>query len=289
MEWIWGREYRDALIMWLYGPAGAGKSAIAQSIAEKCHEIGLLLTTFFSKSDGSRNCSQHLVPTLAYQVALLIPETRECISAAILHDPLVFTKSLPTQIELLLIGPLRPLINSGYFSDPNSHRLIIIDGLDECRDSKGQQKIVEQISNALMVQNVPLIFLVASRPEAHVSLTFNLPAQAIVLTRIGLDGHYKPIEDIRVYLDDSFKHIRYTHPRKDFIPKSWPSANQVNILVDKASGQFIYAATVVKYIDPLQHSPIDRLEVILGLHPPHNDRPFAELDALYTEIFHGFG
>src|SRR5271163_4456842 len=30
------------LFMWLYGPAGAGKSAIAQSIAELCHGANLL-------------------------------------------------------------------------------------------------------------------------------------------------------------------------------------------------------------------------------------------------------
>jgi hypothetical protein len=107
------------------------------------------------------------------------------------------------------------------------------------------------------------------------------------LTRLALDDYYKPEEDIRVYLEESFEQIRSTHPRKDFIPKSWPSTDQVKVIVDKASGQFIYAATVVKYVDSLQHSPVDRLEVILGLHPPHNDRPFAELDAVYTEIFHG--
>ena len=197
----------------------------------------------------------------------------------------MFTKALSTQVELLLIEPLRPLMNSGYFSDPASRRLIIIDGLDECHDPKVQQKIVEHISNTLRVGNVPLIFLVASRPEVHLSITFNLPVQAPILTRLALDDHYKPEEDIRVYLEDSFEQIKSIHPRKDFIPKSWPSPNQVEILVGKASGQFIYAATVVKYVESLRHSPVDRLGVILGLHPPHNDRPFAELDALYMEIF----
>jgi hypothetical protein len=286
MEWIWGREDRDALIMWLYGPAGAGKSAIAQSIAEKCDEIGLLLATFFfSKSDGSRNSSQPLIPTIAYQVALHLPETWERISAAILHDPLVFTKSLQTQVELLLIKPLRPLMNAGYFTDPNSRRLIIIDGLDECHDPKAQQKIIEQISNMLRARNVPVVFLIASRPETHLSVTFDLPAQTTILARLALGDQYQPDQDIRVYLEDSFKHIRSTHPRKNFIPKSWPSPDQVDTLVSKASGQFIYAAIVMKYIESLRHSPVDRLAVILGLHPPHNDRPFAELDALYTEIF----
>ena len=37
-----------ALILWLYGPAGAGKSAIAQTIAELLEEAGLLAAAFFS-------------------------------------------------------------------------------------------------------------------------------------------------------------------------------------------------------------------------------------------------
>ena len=40
MQWIFGSDDEDALILWLYGPAGAGKSAILQSIAEKCAELG---------------------------------------------------------------------------------------------------------------------------------------------------------------------------------------------------------------------------------------------------------
>ena len=37
-----------ALFLWLYGPAGAGKSAIAQTIAELLEEAGLLAGAFFS-------------------------------------------------------------------------------------------------------------------------------------------------------------------------------------------------------------------------------------------------
>ena len=47
MNWIFGlEEDREAVIMWLNGAAGAGKSAIAQTIAERCHNLGLLLSSF---------------------------------------------------------------------------------------------------------------------------------------------------------------------------------------------------------------------------------------------------
>ncbi|KAF9470345.1 hypothetical protein BDN70DRAFT_821507, partial [Pholiota conissans] len=45
--WIFGRNDPEALILWLYGPAGAGKSAILQTIAEMCAERESILASFF--------------------------------------------------------------------------------------------------------------------------------------------------------------------------------------------------------------------------------------------------
>ncbi|TEB20194.1 hypothetical protein FA13DRAFT_1645330 [Coprinellus micaceus] len=42
-------------IMWLSGPAGAGKTAIAGSVAETCEDMGLLAGSFFFRhSQGLR-------------------------------------------------------------------------------------------------------------------------------------------------------------------------------------------------------------------------------------------
>ena len=45
MDWILGLGVDDqnAVILWLYGPAGAGKSAIAHDIAHRCNLEKLLL------------------------------------------------------------------------------------------------------------------------------------------------------------------------------------------------------------------------------------------------------
>ncbi|KAF8964920.1 hypothetical protein BDZ97DRAFT_822956 [Flammula alnicola] len=55
-------------------------------------------------------------------------------------------------------------------------------------------------------------------------------------------------------------------------------------LIEKLSGQFIYASTVIKYIDSPRHNPAKRLKIILGLSSPGKDYPFAQLDALYRLI-----
>ncbi|KAF9077459.1 hypothetical protein BDP27DRAFT_1179511, partial [Rhodocollybia butyracea] len=74
----------DAII-WLYGPAGAGKSAIAQTFAEACARNGTLLvgSFFFWRTDTSRNNPQMLFTTIAYQMAMSIPELRPKINAMV--------------------------------------------------------------------------------------------------------------------------------------------------------------------------------------------------------------
>ncbi|PPQ75498.1 hypothetical protein CVT25_012039, partial [Psilocybe cyanescens] len=62
MDWFIGVFGWDNLVLWLYGPAGAGKSAIAQTFAELCAEKNFLLASFFfSRSDSRRNNDKALV------------------------------------------------------------------------------------------------------------------------------------------------------------------------------------------------------------------------------------
>lgn len=62
-------DTNEASIMWLSGAAGAGKSAIAQSMAEDFHSRGLLAASFFfGRSDSTRNHARSLVSTIVYQL-----------------------------------------------------------------------------------------------------------------------------------------------------------------------------------------------------------------------------
>ena len=51
-------------------------------------------------------------------------------------------------------------------------------------------------------------------------------------------------------------------------------------------GPFIYASTVIRYIQSPKHRPDDRLEVIIRLlSSQEGDQPYAQLDALCGLIF----
>ena len=137
MRWIkWGKDL-DAFIMWVYGPAGAGKLAIAQTIAEMCKDVMILLANFFfSRNNPSHSTVKPLIATIAYQITLNFPRIQDAILRAIEYDPLIFSKSLVVQVKSLIAAPLQPLAETGYFNEKTSHRLVIIDGLDECSDPK---------------------------------------------------------------------------------------------------------------------------------------------------------
>jgi hypothetical protein len=288
MKWIKWEEDADAFVMWLYGPAGAGKSAIAETIAEMCEwEMILLASFFFSRNDPSRCTVKPLIATIVYQITLNLPDVREAILGAIEHDPLIFSKSFAVQVETLIVAPLQPLAEAGYFNDPTSRRLVIIDGLDECSDPKVQQNILQVLANAQQQHRLPLVFLIASRPEQHISLTFNTGLLSGSTSCLALDESYLPDEDIKLFLTDKFQEIKSTHRLRAYIPPKWPLPDILEQLVRKSSGQFIYASTVIRYVASIRHKPADRLDIILGLRPPQKDLPFAELDALYTHILAG--
>jgi hypothetical protein len=287
MKWIKWEGDLNSFIVWVYGPAGAGKSAIAQTIAELCEEEMILLASFFfSRNDPSRSNVKPLIATIAYQITFNLPDVRDAILGAVERDPLIFSKSLAVQLNSLIVEPLRPLVNAGFFNDPTSRRLVIIDGLDECSNSNVQQNIVEVLANAQQ-HRLPLIFLFASRPEQDISSAFNTGVLPSVTTRIALDEFYLPNEDIQLFLTDKFQEIKSTHRLRGYIPPQWPLPGVLEQLVYKSSGQFIYASAVINYISSSRHKPQDRLDIILGIRPPQRDLPFAELDALYTYIFAG--
>jgi len=132
MDWILGSGAdQNTVILWFYGPAGAGKSAIAHKIAECCDLEKLLLATFFfSRSDPARSNSKSFIATISYQIVINIPGVREKVIAAIDRDPLILSRSMEAQVAALIVEPLHEPLQAGYFNAPTSRRLIIIDGLD---------------------------------------------------------------------------------------------------------------------------------------------------------------
>jgi hypothetical protein len=90
---------------------------------------------------------------------------------------------------------------------------------------------------------------------------------------------------VRKYLLDEFARIHQEHcATMARVPSPWPSPEIINNLVNKSSGYFIYASTIIKFIDDKKFRPTERLVVITGMAEPCFGVPFAALDQLYTQI-----
>ncbi|KAF9043291.1 hypothetical protein BJ165DRAFT_1308461, partial [Panaeolus papilionaceus] len=280
-------------IMWLYGTAGVGKSAVAQTMSEEFRAgSNLAASFFFSRSasvDSHRDHEGRFVTTIAYQLSQSIPALRSYIERVVLNTPSVFDLTLREQVLALILEPLRQLRHERTNDDTPLvfPRIIIVDGLDECKEESGQEQVLEAIVTIVEHDDVvPFSVFLASRPELVIRSWFSAiqSGNSDLAESVSLLDVCDSYHDIEVFVKDEGDKIRQTHPFKSQIPIDWPSPDIVKNLVERAWGQFVYAATVMKYVKDRRYHPERRLNAILQNSIPGCDRPYAELDALYLHI-----
>ncbi|KAJ7899531.1 hypothetical protein B0H14DRAFT_3423846 [Mycena olivaceomarginata] len=66
------------------------------------------------------------------------------------------------------------------------------------------------------------------------------------------------------------------------VSSPWPSQEVIEYLVEKSSGYFIYAATVIKFVDDRHFRPTEQLKALQNAS--HLESPFSAMDQLYTQI-----
>jgi hypothetical protein len=269
----------NRLVLWMYGPAGAGKSAIAQSIAELCKAL-LAAAFFFSRTAPDRSDNSRLVATLVWQLIKVIPEMRESVLATLEHDPTLLSQTPATQMKALIVNPMNQVPGNLLEKHP---RLVIIDGLDECFSPESQDDILNILSTSLQDLITPFYFLIASRPHINIREAFTSNPLRSMTHTLPLEYDYQSTQDIHHFLTSSFGKIR---AKNVYLPSHWPKKGDIEVLTGKSSGQFIYAATVMRYIARGHHGHEKRLTSVLESQLLNNSAsPFAALDALYLQIF----
>ncbi|KAF8187407.1 hypothetical protein K438DRAFT_1973020 [Mycena galopus ATCC 62051] len=264
-------------IRWLHGPAGAGKSAIMQTLCQNLRAAGCIGGAFFFKrGHTTRGNARVLFSTLAYQLALKNHNLKPAISQSVERDPSVVGRSMDVQLHQLIMEPCRSLTNCPPL-------ILLIDGLDECQDEDTQQSILHLIQSTVTVpqHSCNLRFLIASRPEAHIREIFEDCSFKEILDSTNVRQSFK---DVEIYLLDGFSRICREHRTMANDPTPWPSSEIIETLVEKSSGYFIYASTVIKFIDDKYSHPKERLAIIQHLAPTDSEAPFAALDQLYIQV-----
>ncbi|KAJ6457547.1 hypothetical protein C8R47DRAFT_995605, partial [Mycena vitilis] len=245
-------------ICWLHGPAGAGKSAIMQTLCERLHRSGRFGGAFFFKREhATRGNARVLFATLAYQLALNVLELKPLISQSVEADPSVVGRGMDFQLQKAIVEPCS--VRRG-----SPAAVLLIDGLDECDTPEVQAEILRVIASAVRQHPQRFRFLIASRPEAHIcEVIKELSCHLIQDINVEQSFH-----DVETYFRDQFSRIHREHrDTMSGIPAPWPSEQIIDRLVRKSSGHFIYASTVIKFTALLLRATAGAWQYSSGLRP----------------------
>ncbi|KAG8987833.1 hypothetical protein FRB93_004389 [Tulasnella sp. JGI-2019a] len=291
-NWIYSQEPDQLRMMYLYGLAGMGKSTIAETIARHCAEGGNLGATFFFARDYTdRRDAVHVYPTIAYQLASLIPSFQDKLVRAVQANPGVYRSSLLAQLTKLIIEPFRDVV------DAPSPLVFVFYALDECGDTSDAQELLKPLAHAIkrLPPRLRVRILMTSRPEVSLQMEF----ASSVTTAVSHVAELHNIEDhivqtdIRLYLCDRMQ-TRLGVATDD----------DVRRLVKIAGNLFTVASTSVKFVEDSSSKSLKgrkaQLKVLLSAEDSYSDpktsvkavgsemqkgrQPYRALDAMYLAI-----
>ncbi|KAF8970611.1 hypothetical protein BDZ97DRAFT_53342 [Flammula alnicola] len=164
----WVQDHKNGRrFLWVFGEAGAGKSSIAQTVAEMCHEAGILAASFFFSQFRPEINKYHLIATIIYQITLVAPMIRDWVVKTrvvkmIENDPGIFYLPLSAQIQALIVKPLNDAADQEeYWESPDRPKIVVIDGLDECGDVKSRLEVLHALLELRQLK-IPLPLIITS-------------------------------------------------------------------------------------------------------------------------------
>jgi hypothetical protein len=279
----WMTDPSAANVYWLSGAGGTGKTTACHSVAKIASELGYLGATLFSSdvSDDDAGYSS-IIPTLAYQLAVMNVRLRSDICTAVSLDPgIISSRSRSAQARKLLSNVLK-----GLASDPPPCLLIILDALDECQDaSNGHGEDLTPVVLAAL-RNLPFVkVFITSRKGPQQLVPHRDLAPPVLHCDMVLFSVHKDIERyFRVGLTDLQMRLG---PRSNFVFEA-----DIYSLSQQSAGLFLNARSMLYYICNTDGSPQQRLQALvnkttsvkavrnlfLASRHPARERSFAQLE-----------
>ena len=175
-------------------------------------------------------------------------------------------------MEKIIVGPLKTA---------HIPTLVIIDALDECKDKEPASAILSILSR--YVDQIPSVkFFITGRPEPRIRSGFRLVALKPITEVLKLhDVERSSVDaDIKLFFCTHLTNIANNRS----LGVGWPSSSDINVLCQKATGLFIYASTVVKFVSSEHHRPAGRLALLVSLPQKTIFEGVSGIDALYIEV-----
>jgi hypothetical protein len=215
---------------------------------------------------------------------LIIEPIRATTLKQLEDDPDIFHNAQKHQFMKLITNPFRATTKSHPTSLlPVQPMVIVIDGLDECDDKPAMAEFIAAVVDVFLGDpRLPLQIFVTSRVEEHIREKLAIPGARSVSRHLALEQYDAGI-DIRAFFRSRFSEIREVKDRfMRNVPTPWPSDGELDALVAKSGGLFIFAVTLMKFMDvgtapPGERTlPQERLRKMLTAE--------VGLDALYRDI-----
>ncbi|KAJ3543020.1 hypothetical protein NMY22_g3287 [Coprinellus aureogranulatus] len=260
-------------ILWVYGYAGCGKSAIALAIAKHFASEKRLAASFFFFKGTNRSSVARFATTVAHQVAATVPAAAPFIEAALGKNPALVSMDTPVdvQFESLVYGPINS-VKWDRFAASLRHGpyLIVFDGVDECEDRQAVANFIEHMIQYFEKKPfIPLRILITSRVEDHLHRRLHSSKQVQLLDLV----NHTSDADILAALD-----VAITNEKRGLVLKcadSWPSQEDKAKLIKHIGGSYIFMTTIVKLLFDRNiqdgRTPMERLPQVLSTRPDFDD------------------
>ncbi len=266
VSWI---EDCDNSVLWCSGLAGTGKSSLVGTLHDllSFHMGSRSRLAAFIRYDRTlyRNSSE-LITSIAYSLGMFDQRIGEAIAKA-LRTSRATVKMAPsqssTQLQLLVQKPLATIPEL----QDEGPLVVIIDGLDE---SDVSEDLLKVLADGFGPELPFMRLIISSRPEEKIARVLKDHPH---LHRYPLDTSSNEVkQDIQYFIRQRFssingKSVWGTHNKEDVITS----------LAERASGLFIWAATVCSFLCGLPC--LRRLNVLLETTIPANAT--AALTILY--------
>ena len=198
-------------IFWLYGQAGKGKSAIAHTIAQHAHNVGMLGSCFcFSRVRQHEELHTKLFPTIAHDLAGCNLRLRLLLDEVVSKNYSSTKRpNIVEQWKRLILEPLSRL--EGSFT---GNVVVVIDALDESGTGRTRAAILHVLAtyDAELPANIRI--LLTSRPLLDIREALNAKQHGII-TRSLDDDDESTIHDIHLYVSTRLRNLRDTFSDQD--------------------------------------------------------------------------
>jgi hypothetical protein len=243
----WAESPDAPVVLWLNGLAGTGKSTIARTVCERLSNKGMLGASFFiSRQVAEQRHAPNVLRTIAYELARQQPTFATTILATLQNSPgLASSEGLLRLATDLLFKPAAVFATG-------AELVLVIDAIDECtNDNRGRPggELLPILLRGLpqLSGRVKLLFTSRAEPELRLMIdSAALGSQHTVMQLHDLNSALVR-SDIRTYLTRSFANIVTARP--DLSLMNWPSNEDIDMLGNLADVLFVFAATVVRFVD----------------------------------------